>query len=376
MKGSLQVAKMFGIPIKVHWTFSLFILYIAYVGYSQNYDGAGILGIIGCVLGLFACVVLHEYGHALTARRYGVSTRDIIISPIGGVARLERLPEKPIQEFYVAIAGPMVNVVIALLVTPIVLWLFWSELRWDSWFLYSFVKLAQDFNNPLTVFPFLIMGNVILVGFNLLPAFPMDGGRVFRSLLSMKVGRLRATQIASYFGNVFGVGMIALGVYLGSFVYPFIGLFVFLMATQEYRMVKMESILRENLVKDIMRKDFTRIAWDDNMSAPISYVQRGLEKNFLVFDMSNQLIGVLHEAFVHEAIKKRDWEGPVAEYLSQAYVPLEETDNMEKALKLMQGDSFSILPVIKEGEVVGVVDVTTMNRFLQNNKKPARTNRN
>lgn len=368
MKGSIKIATMFNIPVKLHWSFALLILYIGYLGYSNGSNWEGTLLMGSFMLSLFFCVVLHEYGHALTARRYGVQTRDIILSPIGGVARLERLPEKPIQEFYVAIAGPLVNIAIVILIIPLIYLLFQNEISWDSSFFRSILGLIE-FDSPLAILPFLLLGNIMLAGFNLLPAFPMDGGRIFRSLLSIKLGRLRATQIASYLGNIFGIAMIIYGIYTSHIITSMIGVFIFLLATQEYRMVKMETLLKTHFVADIFRPNFTKIYLHSKMHEAEELIKRGLEKNFLVFDQEEKLSGVLHELFIVEAIRKNDLEGPVAEYLSQSYQAIFKTDNLDRVLKLMQQHGYSILPVYDEELLVGVIDVSMMNNFLRLKKK-------
>lgn len=367
MKGSIQVAKLFDIPVKIHWSFSLFILYILYNGISNGNSWPAIMFMIVAGLSLFFCVVLHEYGHALTARYFGVSTRDIILSPIGGVARLERLPEKPIQEFYVAIAGPLVNVAIVLLIIPIMYFTFGDRLSWGEGFLSSFIGLF-DFNSPLTLLPFLVLGNVVLAGFNLLPAFPMDGGRIFRSLLSIKFGRLRATQVASFLGASFGIFMIVvgiLGILNSSMFTSLIGIFVFLMAIQEYRMVKMETILKSKTAGDLLRTDYTRIYLEQNMEDAIQEIKTGSEKSFLVFDENEQISGVLHELFIREAIRKNDIFAPVAEYLSINYEAIQTDTSLNALLRKMQQHGYSILPVYFESELVGVIDVSMMNEFLR-----------
>ncbi len=368
MKGSIKIATMFGIPIKIHWTFSLFILFIIFYGYYQNIGWIGISLILLFIIGLFFCVVLHEYGHALTARKYGVETRDIILSPIGGVARLERLPEKPIQEFYVAIAGPLVNIAIVLLIAPIIFLIFKNDIIWGEGFYDSFTNLS-NLTKPTGLLPMLLMGNVALAGFNLLPAFPMDGGRIFRSLLSLKLGRVRATQIASYLGNLFGIGMVIWGIYYSEIIIPFIGIFVFLLATHEYRMVKMESILKRNTVADILREDFTKIYLHSKMAVAEDFLKKGFEKNFLVFNEEEKLAGVLHELFILEAIKKKDMDAPVIEYLSKSFEIIKKTDTLDLVLRKMQEHGYSILPVFEEDLLLGVVDVTMMNNFLVLKKK-------
>ena len=217
---SFKIAEPFGIGVYVHISFLLIVAWVA-LGQLQTGGGMGaVLASVIFLLALFACVVLHELGHALAARRYGIRTRDITLLPIGGLARLERMPQKPLQELVVAIAGPAVNVVIAA-----ALWL-WLGVTG------SLVPADQL---GLTMGPFferLLAVNLALVVFNMLPAFPMDGGRVLRSLLALRLGFLRATRIAAAVGKA----MAALFALIGIFFNPFlllIAIFVWFGATQE-----------------------------------------------------------------------------------------------------------------------------------------------
>lgn len=370
MKGSLKIAQLFGIPVKLHWSFSLLIVYVIYSGFSIGFswDRIALMGL--SLLGLFFCVVMHEYGHALTARKYGVQTKDIILSPIGGIARLERLPEKPIQEFYVAVAGPLVNIAIAILIIPLFILIFGKDIQWNNGFVKSLLNLI-DFSGPSNILPFLLLGNIALAGFNLLPAFPMDGGRIFRSLLSIKLGRLRATRIASYLGNLFGIAMIVYGFFgeQSSIVTSLIGVFIFLLATYEYRMVKLETVLKNNYVKDMFRENYTSLYLDLQMAEAADLLKRGSEKNFLIFDRNDQLVGVLHEMFIMEAIRKNDLEAPIASYLSNRYEVIRKNDDLDTIVKKMQRFGYSILPVYEEQQLVGVVDASMVNHFLRLQKK-------
>ena len=181
-----------GIPVKVHWTFGLLILFVSYSAFASGDKLVQGLGLITYVLVLFLCVILHEYGHALTAKNYGVYTKDIIISPIGGLARLESMPDKAIQEFFIALAGPIVNLIIGLFLAAI---LYFTTGR--------MIPEISDFkfDEPIEFIRYIIWMNFALFLFNLIPAFPMDGGRILRSLLSIKLGKVRATKIAAGIGT-------------------------------------------------------------------------------------------------------------------------------------------------------------------------------
>ncbi|MCB0529028.1 MAG: site-2 protease family protein, partial [Saprospiraceae bacterium] len=228
MRGSLKLFTWFGIPVHLHWTFGLIFLYALWVGHANELDWIGTIWLMGFFIALFTCVLLHEYGHSLTARRYGVETRDIILTPIGGIARLEKMPEKPMQEFLVAIAGPMVNVVIAALLFGLSMLIFDGE-RWElfKWFLRDQLLLSggEDagdvmeesgiaLSGILFYLPVLVATNIALVVFNLIPAFPMDGGRILRALLATRMKSLPATRAAVYLGRVMAVLVGILGIFI------------------------------------------------------------------------------------------------------------------------------------------------------------------
>lgn len=358
MKGSIQIAKLFNIPVLVHWSFGLLFFFVLFQGFSNSLTVEETLWLGLFVLTLFVCVVLHEFGHALTARRYGVSTRDIILLPIGGVARLDKLPEKPLHEFFVAIAGPAVNIVIALLLSPV--------------FFLPFFNIdlsAAGGINAQNFIPLLLMINVFLALFNLIPAFPMDGGRILRSLLSMRLGRVRATRIAAVIGQVFAVGFVLLSFFtLQSPMLALIGVFVFINAWGEFRSVKMNSLLDDTKLRDIMRTRFTSLHPDDRMQAAIGIVEMGLEQNFIVLNETGQSIGILHNEFIKEAISQDDGDAPVAVYMSKHYERMKTEDSIRFAAMRIQSNGYSIVPVEENGEILGVLDLPTIHNFLKENK--------
>ena len=228
MRWSLKIAKLAGIDIFIHFTFFMLVTWVAFIQWNLNGSiGAAFAGVV-FILAVFACVVLHELGHALAARKYGIRTQDIILLPIGGVARLEKMPSQPIQELWVALAGPAVNVGIAALLAV---------------YLWITKTLTPDNQLAIATVPFVerIMNiNIFLILFNMVPAFPMDGGRVLRALLAMRLAYMRATQISVNLGQ--GIALL-FGV-IGLFYNPillFIAFFVWMGAAQENRMVRTKS---------------------------------------------------------------------------------------------------------------------------------------
>jgi len=261
MKWSWRIGRFAGIDVFIHATFLLLVGFVGISYWLQTKTAAGTLEGIGFLLALFGSVVLHEYGHALTARRYGIKTRDITLLPIGGVARLERMPDKPVQEFWVALAGPAVNVLIGVL-------------------LFAYLFLTKTFvplnGLSLTSGPFLerlLSVNISLVVFNLLPAFPMDGGRVLRSALAMRMDYTRATHIAANIGQ----GMAFLFGLVGLFTNPFlvfIALFVWIGAQQEASMAQMKSALGGIPVQRAMLTEFHTVSSHHNLAGHPAYFGR------------------------------------------------------------------------------------------------------
>jgi Zn-dependent protease len=225
----MKIARVRGIDIRIHWTFWILILFYLV---SVSRTGGVYAGVVAVafIFSVFGCVLLHELGHATAAGWYGIPTKDITLLPIGGVARLQRLPEKPIQELVVALAGPAVNVVIAsLLIIPV-------SLQVLSAMAAPGIEIGSNF------FVQLMFVNVILVLFNLLPAFPMDGGRVLRSLLAMRWGHLKATQIAARLGRWMAVGFGIWAVFSGNILLVFLAIFVFIAGTAELFQAKMQAL--------------------------------------------------------------------------------------------------------------------------------------
>lgn len=358
MNSSLFLGRLAGIKVYVHWTFLLLIAYIVFQNWENGW--ADSLFSIGLVIGVFTCVVLHELGHALSARRYGIGTHNITLLPIGGVAQLESMPTKPFQELVVAIAGPLVNVAIAALLFPYLY--FVSDL--------SFANI-EEFGLPLSIDAYvllLFLANLLLVAFNLIPAFPMDGGRVLRALLAMKIHRLRATKVAARIGQFIAVLFV-----IGGFFYnPFwilIGAFVFLGAMGEERMVRYNSLLEGYRVGDLIRSQFTMLPSNTTVQQAANYLLTGSEQNFLVGDPTF-IRGALPKRTIFVTLKrlynkKVDLQSTYIQPHIQADVPaLHPQQTLESAFQLMQERGYRILPVMDEQELLGVLDMDNLREFL------------
>jgi Zn-dependent protease len=363
MRGSIQIAKFFGIPVNVHWSFGLLFLFVIYIGLDKNtsWEGIGVMSLF--VIALFVCVVLHEYGHALSARRYGVGTRDITILPIGGVARLDRLPEKPFQEFVVAIAGPAVNV---LIFTVLGLYLF---LKYDLTF--NSLELLNSETDEIIISPVagffanLMQANFWLVVFNMIPAFPMDGGRVLRALLSMRIGRTKATQIAAILGQICSVGFLIYGIWHFQPVLAIISVFIFYTARQEYQHVKLDEMLSRHTVTNILRTHFTSFKTSDYIHLAASEMAKGVESDFLVFDDAEQLRGVLQDEDILDAAKNKQYEAIVSTYMTPNYLKASPFESIKEVYNRMLQSGQYLLPVMDNGQLLGVIDMTMLQNFIK-----------
>ena len=229
MKSSLRLGTVSGIGIFAHWTFLVMLAGLFAFYLYQGLSVIAALSGVALIMSVFGCVVLHELGHAFMARRFNIPTLDITMYPIGGVARLKRMPEKPKEEFLIAIAGPAVNLAIAG-VLFLVNGLFGSS-----------VTLFEAMTTQANILGLLMWINFGLVVFNMIPAFPMDGGRVLRAALATQLDYRNATHIASLIGQVLAVGFGIYGLFAGLWSLPFIALFIFMAARQEVQYVMEKS---------------------------------------------------------------------------------------------------------------------------------------
>jgi len=356
---SLHAGTYWGIPVKVHWTFSLLFLILLSVGW---YSGAGSLALLSYALFIilmFVCVILHEYGHALTARKYGVKTLDIIISPIGGIARLQKLPEKPRHELIIAIAGPLVNLGIALILFLFV-YIFFSDVPFsDPEDTFEVIATPHGF------IALLIYINCILFVFNLVPAFPMDGGRILRAFLSMRFGKVAGTRYASIVGRILATLFVVFGLFAQAITLVFIGIFVFIMANSENKQMLIRSKLSKFVARDIMNSQFTRLHLSTSLREVYDHYIRGGEKNYVIFDSMGNVSGVLPELFIKEAFKDDELDKSVNDYMSDKVYYINEDIALDKLFENMNLKGVAIA-IIKNGDQIqGVIDRQMLYDFIQ-----------
>ncbi|MBN2148331.1 MAG: site-2 protease family protein [Anaerolineales bacterium] len=350
MKWSWKLGTFAGIDVFIHATFLLIIGFVGFSYWQQTGTLAGTLEGILFTLLLFGFVVLHEYGHALTARRYGIKTRDITLYPIGGVARLERMPDKPIQELWVALAGPAVNVVIAVILFA---WLIFSNT------LEPLTRLSIT-GGPLI--ERLMLVNIWLVLFNLIPAFPMDGGRVLRALLALRLEYTRATQIAAAIGQ----GMALIFGLVGLFTNPFllfIAFFVWIGAGQEASMVQMKSALGGIPVRRVLITDFQSLSPQDTLGRAVELILSGSQTDFPVVE-NNQVLGVLARNDILAALSRQDRSAPVVSIMRRDFQVVDANEMLEPAFTRLQTCGCHTMPVTYNGQLVGLLTADNIGEFL------------
>ena len=351
MRWSWKFATVAGIPVRVHVTFFLLLAWFFWTGISRGMTEA--VQSVLFILAAFGCVVLHEFGHALTARRYGVVTRDITLLPIGGVARLDRFPRKPSQEVAIALAGPAVNVVIAGILYLVMRL---SPVRYDFG---DPTLLQRSFVARLFAF------NVVVTVFNLIPAFPMDGGRVLRALLAMRLEYVRATRIAATVGQ----GLAFLFGVLGLFGNPMlilIALFVFIGAGQESTLVRMHSMFDGVPVQSAMITDFRALHADDPITRAVELLLEGHQQDFPVLDGRDGVVplGILTRSDLLKAVAGGRTEARVGEVVRRSCVAVHPDEMLEDVFRRMQENGCPAVPVVLPGRgIIGMVTLENVGEF-------------
>ena len=350
---SITIGRLFGIKTTIHWTFWILIIWIVYSNVQQGYKQDEIILYVLLVFAIFGCVVLHELGHALAARRFGIETRSITILPIGGVASLEKMPADPKEELVVAIAGPLVNVAIAA-----ILFVFLST----TGKLNAISEEILDISGS-NFLDALLKVNILLVVFNLIPAFPMDGGRVLRALLAFRLDRVRATEWAVNIGKFFAILFVFWGLSGNPFLI-FIALFVFLAAQQELQHVRAESLLSGFTVGDIVMHDYTTLQSEEPLSSAVKQLLDGQEKRFLVMD-GEKVTGFLTKTGIIQGLSKFGENIQIKEVMEENIAWLSPEMLLTEASELMSKLGVTILPVGKEGNLQGVLDSENLQEFSQ-----------
>ena len=351
MSWSINIGRIAGTAVRIHLTFLLFLGWIFIASWYSGGQQAAWSGLLFMVL-LFACVLAHEFGHIFTARAFGVATPDVTLLPIGGVARLERIPEKPSEELLVALAGPAVNIVIALALVVL------AGARLDA------QHLSAVESSRVAMIDRLAAVNIFLAIFNMIPAFPMDGGRVLRALLSIRLGHVRATEIAASIGQAVAFGLGFLGLF-GNPLLIFIAIFVYLAASSEAQLVAMRAMSRDVPVNAAMMTQLARLAPDAHIDEAVDTLLRTSQSEFPVVDAGSRLVGLLSRADLIRALKQLGPGAKVADVMTTDVPTVSYRACLEEAVRLLQEKRAPGVGVVDAaGRLAGLITSETIGEML------------
>ncbi len=352
MKWSWKLGEVAGIGIFMHSTFLILIIWIGVSYWRVEQSAIAVVEGVGFILALFGCVVLHELGHAFAARAFGIQTRDITLLPIGGVARLERMPEDPWQEFIVALAGPFVNVLIA-------------AILFVGLFVTGSLGALDDLIATSGSFLMRLMFvNIVLVVFNLIPAFPMDGGRVLRAILASQMDYAKATRIAATVGQTIAIALGFLGL-ISNPVLVLIALFVWIGAGYEAASVTLRSAVSGITAKVVMLTHYETLTPEDSVHDAVDLTLRGSQKDFPVIDNQGTVIGVLTQSGMLKAITSTGPDTQVVDAMIRDVQPTTTGEMLESLLVRLKDEECQTVPVVEQGQLVGIVTMENVSEFLR-----------
>ena len=351
MKGSLQLGRILGIPVRVHITFLALVAFIGFAGLMKGGPRQAVLSVV-FILALFVCVLLHELAHSLVARHYGVKVDSITLLPIGGVAAMEEMPKKPSEEAVTAIVGPLASLAIAGGLAAVVYGLQGPE-----------AILAFD---PLggPILSSLVWTNVVIAVFNLIPAFPMDGGRVLRAVLAHYIGQVRATTIAATLGQVTAVliGLAGLLV-LNNLWLALIAIFIFLGAGQESRQVRLQALLDEVTAAQAMVTRFETVERNVPLRTALAYASEGYQHDFPVVQ-GDMIVGVVTRQDLLNGLHSLGPDRVVGDVMSTNLCQVTPETTMDAIYRRVAQGTCGVVLVRQDDRIVGLVTPESINYHM------------
>ncbi len=350
MRWSFPIGRVFGITLRLHVTF---LLLLAIIGYQTFVEGGlrSSVWALSLVCSVFACVVLHELGHSVVAQQLGVQVRSITLLPIGGVAALKRIPENPWHEIAITLAGPMVNAAIAAVLIPV------TGLPQHLLLL----PMPHDMTGLLYA---IMAANVSLFLFNFIPAFPMDGGRLLRAVLALGLPYQRATAIAATVGQGLAIVFVLIGLRDPAWwILVIIGVFIFIGAEGEEKMVRARSLLREIDVEEVMTREFATLQPFDAVSRGLEMVYQTGQDDFPVMD-DGHLVGLVSRRVLVEAVNKQGAHVPIAQVMDTQFPVVPPHARVSQVFEDMISEGHSSFPVMDNGHLIGLLSPDNISRYL------------
>ena len=368
MGNSLTLVRVFGIEMRVHWSFLLIVVYYAFL-----YSGAGTSPLLGAAFGivilllLFVCVTLHELGHALVAKYYKINVPTITLLPIGGVAALERMPDKPLQEFLIAIAGPLVNIAIAAILTP-----------FAAFAVAAAINAGEPLTSAAAIWRFaqmpglgnlvvnLVMVNVALALFNLLPAFPMDGGRILRALLAMAMPYVQATRIAVVVGRLMAVLFAIWGIMGGGIFLLLIAFFVYVGGGAELEAVESRTVLRNITAQRALTPAAASLYASERVNRAVDLIMSSYQTDYPVLDLASRFVGVLTRQRLVQALKEHGPDARIVDVMIPAEkVPVASLrDTLDSLWEKMALTGSRVVAVKEDQEFRGLITMDDISEIF------------
>jgi Zn-dependent protease/CBS domain-containing protein len=350
MRWSFKIARIAGIDVRIHATFFLLLGFVAYFAGHRAGASWGLNAVLIWLL-VFLCVLLHELGHALAAKAYGIPTVDITLYPIGGVARMERMPEKPVQELVVAIAGPLVNVVIIIVLGAVL-------------FATGGLDLTAIVSDP-NLLQILFWTNIVMVVFNLIPAFPLDGGRVLRALLATRMEYAQATRVAAGIGQGLALALGIFAAFTGQILLILIAIFIYMAAESEAAVVQMRSVTAGLPVSSAMVTRFDTLDHRSTLNQAIDVLLGTSQHEFPVLDDNGGFAGLLTKHDLLVALRNSGADTLVTDVMVKGLPTVLPQTSLDRALEFVRQAGVAALPVLDNtGRLVGLFTPENVSELL------------
>ena len=361
MKWSFKIGRLFDIELRIHITFFLIILYAAYiwgVGYNQGWPGAFYGALL--ISALFVCVVIHELCHSRMAQYYGGEVASITLLPIGGVSMLKNMPDDPSKEFWVTIVGPISNIVIGILLIPF-LYLVPNQVD-GTWGAFTNADVLTGISIQGFV-SYLLLINFLLAIFNLLPAFPLDGGRVLRSLLAQRMSYVRATRAAVTTGQVFAFILGITGLLLGAWLWVIIAVFIYMGAEAEGSGAEMKTVLSRLTVGQAVSDETKVVGPDQRLGEVVTIVLHAFQEDFPVVE-GGRIVGVLTRANLINGLHSLGPNSTVSQVMEKEFPVVDANARFSEVYEKMNASGIKAIPVVENNRLKGMVTLEHLSEVF------------
>lgn len=367
MGSSLTIVRIFGIDVKVHWSFLLILVYgaVAFGGSSAGVVVGALYGVLLMLL-IFLCVTLHELGHSVVAQYFKIKVNSIMLLPIGGVASLERMPDEPWHEFLIAIAGPAVNFLLALILLPLTLLAVGTDLRGvatpDLW---AYLRSLQE-PSVTSLLTNLLSANILLALFNLLPAFPMDGGRILRALLALAMPYVQATRTAVLVGRLMAVLLAVWGVATFNVVIMLIAFFIYVGGGAELDAIESRVVLKNIPARRALTPTAASLYTSERISRAVDLIMNSYQTDYPVLDLSGKFTGVLTRARLVAALRQLGQEGRIVDAMIPAdQVPVTTpNEDLSQVWEMLARSGSRVVAVKENGEFLGLITLEDIGELI------------